>query len=84
LDTIARREATEAELTRLIEKRVQADDPEAEHELRKASVRRHHEKIRQQHRWEWVRYFDRMAESHARLSESYRERAEALVDQGAA
>jgi hypothetical protein len=28
-----------------------------------------------------VRYFDRMAESHAKLSERYRERAEKLCDE---
>jgi len=43
------------------------------------SERRHRARIREQNRWEWVRYFDRMAASHARLSESYRERAERLV-----
>ncbi len=42
------------------------------------SVRRHHEKIRQRNRWEWVRFFDRMAQSHARIAQDYERRAEEL------
>jgi len=44
------------------------------------SERRHRARIREQNRWEWVRFFDRMAQSHAKLSESYRERAERLCE----
>ncbi len=36
-------------------------------------------KVRERNRWEWVRFFDRMAESHARLSEDYERRAAALM-----
>jgi hypothetical protein len=81
--------ARDAELARLIEKRSRNGkaDPDTEEGLYAESVRRHHAKIRERNRWEWVRYFDLMAESHARLSESYRERAEKLcgeVEEGAA
>jgi hypothetical protein len=55
---------------------VDADERE---ELWMESERRHRARIREQNRWEWIRHFDRMAESHARLSESYIERAERLV-----
>ena len=47
------------------------------------SERRHRARIREQNRWRWVRHFDRMAESHRRLSEDYRERAEKLCEEGA-
>jgi len=41
-------------------------------------VRRHHEKIRQRNRWEWVRFFDRMAQAHAGIAKDYERRAEEL------
>jgi hypothetical protein len=43
------------------------------------SERRHRARIWEQNRWEWVRFFDRMAQSHARLSQDYRDRAEKLL-----
>ena len=80
---IVKGEATEAELTRLIQKRAAVEDPEALDELWEASARRHHEQIRRQNRWEWVRYFDRMATNHARLAADYERRAEELCEEGA-
>jgi rubrerythrin len=72
----------EAELTRLIEKRSRngEQDPAEREELWMESTRRYHERQREQNRWEWIRHFDRMAESHAQLSLSYRERAERLFE----
>ncbi len=59
---------------------MQGEGERLEEELWSVSVKRYHEKRRDQNRWEWVRYFDRMAACHARLSESYRERAEKLYE----
>ncbi|MDP8951778.1 MAG: hypothetical protein M3N18_06015 [Actinomycetota bacterium] len=50
-------------------------------ELWTASTYRRNERRREQRRWEWVRFFDRMAASHAALSEDYSRRAEALVQE---
>ncbi len=74
-------EAVDAELDRLIARRASQDrspDPDELEPGYVESVRRHHEKIRQRNRWEWVRFFDRMAESHARIAQDYERRAEEL------
>jgi hypothetical protein len=78
---IAHGEMVEKELDRLIEKRAAVEDPEALDELWLRSERRHREKVREQHRWEWVRYFDRQAAAHEGLAESYRERADSLCNE---
>jgi hypothetical protein len=84
LDTaeIARGYQVEADLERLIERRSRKGevDPDEREEAWMESVRRHHAKIRERNRWEWVRYFDRMAENHAKLSEDYQRRAEKLCE----
>ena len=46
------------------------------------SVRRYNTQRREQNRWEWVRFFDRMAASHRALSEDYERRAEELCEEG--
>ncbi len=83
MDVAQRTEMVESELTRLMEKRpdqrVKTEGERLEEELWSESVRRYHKRQREHNRWEWVRYFDRMADSHAQLSESYRERAETLL-----
>ncbi len=73
----------DAEIDRLISRRASQDrgpTADEQQEMWKASVRRHNAKTRERNRWEWVRFFDRMAASHARISEGYRERAERLMD----
>jgi hypothetical protein len=45
------------------------------------STRRHREKLREANRWEWVRFFDHMAQQHRALSEDYERRALALVEE---
>ena len=35
---------------------------------------------REQNRWAWIRFFDRMAANHAALAEGFRSRAEALIN----
>ncbi len=84
MDTVARGEATEAELTRLIEKRARDGDPEAAEMLWKASVRRHHEAIRRRNRALWFAYYCNQADAHEALAASYRDRAEKLCEEGAA
>ena len=70
-----------ASIDELIERRARersnANDLEA---MYAESARRHREKLREQNRWEWIRFFDRMAESHTRMSESYQRRAAALLE----
>jgi hypothetical protein len=51
-----------------------------EEELWKASERLHKEKLREENRSEWISFFDRMAQCHARIAEDYERRAEALYD----
>jgi iron-sulfur cluster repair protein YtfE (RIC family) len=43
------------------------------------SVRRYHERRQEELRWQWIRYYDRMARIHGQLSESYTARADALM-----
>jgi hypothetical protein len=75
-------EATD-QLDRLIERRSDAaPDPDEREESYMESVRRFHARRQDQYRWEWVRYFDRMARNHARLAEEHAARAEALMEPG--
>ena len=74
-------DTVDLELDRLVSRRASTDrtpDPDEREASYLESVRRHHEKIRQRNRWEWVRFFDRMAESHARIAQDYERRAEVL------
>ncbi len=71
------------ELARLIARRAGADRGATADELDSGyveSARRHNAKVRERNRWGWVRFFDRMAASHAALAEGHRERAEKLLE----
>jgi hypothetical protein len=46
------------------------------------SVRRYNRRRQEEHRWEWIRYFDRMAALHARLAAEHAARAESLFREG--
>ena len=88
MDTVARGEMVEGELDAFISKRDKQRRAE-EGERREAeawaeSVARQNAAEREQNRWEWVRHFDRMAESHARLSQEYKRRADELCEKGTA
>jgi hypothetical protein len=74
--------ATEKELDRLIERRAQKGETtqDEKEEAWKLSLAAHREREREQNRWEWVRFFDRMAEAHRELSQDYERRAEALCE----
>ncbi len=74
-------EIAEAELDRFIERRArEAGEAELIEAAWAESVRRHNARLREQNRWEWIRFFDRMARSHARISEDYQCRAEQLLE----
>ncbi len=62
----------------LIERRSrERKDANAIADMWKASVERHH--AREAGRWEWIRFYARLADSHARMSKEYEARAEALI-----
>ncbi len=78
---VIHRDTVDRDLERLLVTRASQDttpDPTTLEPGYLESVRRHHEKIRQRNRWEWVRFFDRMAQSHARIAQDYERRAEEL------
>ena len=81
---IARGEQVETELDRLIERRdTERRRTEAERrmeELWAESVRRYNARQREQNRWEWVRYFDRIAASLRTRAQEYDRRAEELLE----
>ena len=69
------------ELDRLIEKRAgERDAANFEEVAWKASVRRHHAKLRQQHRAEWFCYWSALADSLRRSADRYERRALALLE----
>lgn len=74
-------EVAEAELDRFIERRGLRADAEQQRveDLWKESERRHREKLREQHRWEWIRYFECLAANHRGLAEANEARAAALL-----
>ena len=78
---VIHRDTVDRDLERLLVTRASEDttsDPTTLEASYVESVRRHHEKIRQRNRWEWVRFFDRMAQSHASIAQDYERRAEEL------
>jgi hypothetical protein len=75
--------SVDAELDRLVEKRARIGDAEAAQMLWNGSLRRHHEAIRRRNRAAWYAHFRDMEESHARISQDYARRAEALCEEGA-
>ncbi len=49
-----------------------------------ASVRRHNARLREQNRWEWIRFFEHMRDLHQGLADEHRTKAEALCEEGRA
>ncbi len=73
-----------AEVDAFIDKRdKQREAVNAREEGWRQSVREHHARRREQNRWEWIRYFETLSENHQKTSERYRERADALLKEGA-
>lgn len=72
-----------SDLDRLIERRSDATpDPDTTEASYLESVRRYHARRQDQHRWEWVKFYDRMSRNHARLAEEHAARAEKLLGEG--
>lgn len=72
------------DLDKLIERRSDAKpDPDELEPSYAESVRRFNARRRDQHRWEWVKFYDRMARNHAQLSEEHANRAEKLLKEDA-
>jgi hypothetical protein len=86
---IARSEAVEAELDRLIERRASREpDPEEGHELWQASVDAYNEKRQKIARYEWHQFHCGQAERHRRTLEElidyHEEQAQRLLTEGEA
>jgi hypothetical protein len=79
---IARSEAVEADLDRLIERRSRKGevDPDEQEELWKESVRRYNARRREENRREWCGYFERLAACLRARAEEYDHRAQMLMD----
>jgi hypothetical protein len=68
------------DIDRLIERRSDATpDPDTLEASYVESVRRFNARRREVHRWEWIKFYDRLARNHARLSEEHAARAEKLL-----
>jgi hypothetical protein len=80
---IAHGEKVEKELDHLITRRhdhrVKTEGERAEEALWRESERRYFARRHEQNRWEWVRFYDRMAASLRARAEEYDQRAAALV-----
>ncbi len=83
---VAHSEHGEGQLSAFIahrhEKRVAEEGERRAEEIWQESVRRYHEREREQNRWAWVRHFDLMAANHAKLAEEYERRASELCENG--
>jgi len=74
-------EAAEASIDRFIEQRSrQRNQANALAEAWAASECRHREKLRQENRWEWIRFYETLAHNHAQLADENRAKAEALLE----
>ena len=81
MDAVAHGEMLEKELDALIRRRGdKTPDPDEIEPGYIESVKRYNAQRRQANRWEWIRFFDRMAASHTALAASYEERAQALLE----
>lgn len=84
LDEVTRGEIVEQELNAMIERRALRATGEQQfiEDAWAESSRVHRQRERQRNRWEWIRFFERMAASHARTSENYERRARELLGEG--
>jgi hypothetical protein len=82
---VARTEAADAELMRMIERRSREgeEDPDELEPLYMESVRRYNARRREENRRAWCGYFERLAARLRARAEEYDHRAQALLeDQG--
>jgi hypothetical protein len=84
VDTVERSEMVEKELDAMIRRRhdhrVKDEGERAEEVLWAESERRYFAKQREQNRWEWIRYFGRIAFSLRERADEYDQRAAALLE----
>ena len=72
------------QLDKLIERRSSSNlDPDELEPSYAESVRRFNARRREVNRWEWIKFYDRLARNHARLSEEHAARAEKLLKEDA-
>ncbi len=82
MDVVERLESADKELEAFISRRAdKTPDPDTTEPSYAESVRRFHVRRREAHKWEWVRYFDRLARNHARLAQENEARAAALIEE---
>jgi hypothetical protein len=79
---IARSEAVEADLDRLIVRRSRQKDAEEASEAWQESVRRYNARRREENRLAWCAYFSRLAGSLRARAKEYDQRAALLEDRG--
>jgi hypothetical protein len=79
---VARTEAADAELMRMIERRSRRGevDPDEREELWKESVRAYTARMREENRREWCDYFERLAACLRTRAAEYDHRAQALLE----
>jgi hypothetical protein len=71
------------QIEKLIERRSRKEpDPDELSPSYQESGRRYHARRREALRWEWIRFYERLAENHARLAEENRCKAAALLPGG--
>jgi hypothetical protein len=77
---IARSEAVEADLNRLIERRSRQKDPDEESKAWQGSVRRYNARRREENRLAWCDYFERLSACLRARAEEYDQRAQTLME----
>jgi hypothetical protein len=74
-------ETAEEQLNGLVDKRAKGrQEANATEVAWKASVRRHHEKLRGQRRWGWFRHYSALADSLRKSADEYEAKAQALLE----
>jgi hypothetical protein len=48
--------------------------------IMEANARRRREQEKEVHRWEWIRYYNQLAKSHAKSARHYEEKADSLLE----
>jgi hypothetical protein len=75
-------ERAEKSLDEFVNSRSKSKDKANEVEaMYAASARRHHARLREQNRWEWIRFFEHMRALHSSLAREHEARARALLEE---
>jgi hypothetical protein len=78
---IARGEMVEKELNAMIERRSRQKDPEEASEAWQESVRRYNVRRREENRFAWCDYFERLSACLRARAEEYDHRAQMLIEE---